>query len=45
MSTHLHQQVVENAKFMLANGETFERTAARLGLTVDALEKKLQRGK
>lgn len=29
----------EDAMFMLGTGETFERTAMRLGMTVKALEK------
>ena len=43
MDEHLHAARLEDARYMLDHGETMERTAQRLGITVDALEKILSR--
>jgi hypothetical protein len=41
--SHRHEARAEDARYMLACGETMERVAARLGLTVDGVEKLLDR--
>ena len=45
LESHRHVARAEDARFMLEMGETFERTAQRLGITVKALEKLLSRRK
>lgn len=41
MDGHLTRSMLEDARFMLDNGETMERAAARLGLLPDTLRKTL----
>lgn len=43
LDTHLSEAAVEDARFMLDNGEHIDRVAKRLGMSVDAVEKMLHR--
>ncbi len=45
LDSHHEQVSVENARFLLDNGEPMDSVAARLGTTVGALEKALARRK
>jgi len=45
LTRHRDEQLVENARFMLENGEHRERVAQRLGISLDGLEKALSRAK
>lgn len=43
LESHLNEQVLEDARFLLDSGEHITRVATRLGLNVEALEKKMER--